>query len=171
MLSHVACAHSPTHTRNPAGSFCAAAEQVKGAVRVAAKVLGRMETQGVSPNAVTCTAALEVGVYVVLRSPIDSPAHKLGAALCENIIGQMQNLPQMLGDGHTRRDMTYALNLVLRALSRQLGAVRQGERAVLDVIELLLMEGAVCYKTARTCYLSQNYHCVCTAHSPVVMTA
>jgi len=121
------------------------AERVRSVVRVAAHVLEKMAASDIAPNAVTCTTALDLGVYIILRSPPGSDAQEHGRILCQNIIVLLREVPGGGRGGQVQRSLTFALNIVLRALVRQQGAMSDcvASQLVLNVVESLLDEGAV----------------------------
>lgn len=116
-------------------------------IEMASRIFDRMVADRMTPNAVTCTAALDLGVHLILRSRQGSRSQLHARVLCQHIIVVMRS--QLKGsDGSLQRQhgrlLTYALNVVLRALfgqhEREVGA--EGEVLALEVVDLLLDEGA-----------------------------
>ena len=131
-------------------------------------MLEDMVAAGVAPNAVTYTAALDLSVNILVRAPPGSHSQDLAKDLCLLLIARVQCVPGGGGGGeHAHRQrvrtLTYALNLVLRAMlptkgrggwgeaegrgSQGMQGMQemqgmQGMQAVVGVVAALLDEGA-----------------------------
>ena len=109
-------------------------------------------TSGVAPNAVTCTAALDLSVHILVGTQPGSHSEDGAKALCLKLIALAQRVPGG-GGAHEQQQrvgtLTFALNLVLRALLHPRGqggsrvAEGRGGEAVVGVVAALLEAGAV----------------------------
>jgi hypothetical protein len=143
---------SPPPSASPGSVPAAAAQEasddrVARALRVAAAVYEGLAASNVAPNLVLSTAMLDFGVHVILRSPPGSQSQALGKSVCQATISHMRELQVLEGEAkgacaRKERSLSYALNVVLRALLRQQGPVTVGEEMVMEIVETLLFEGA-----------------------------